>query len=358
MVLTYGISSAGIPLKIWLATNKQVLEGTTTAINQTGQGDVQSTAPLPATSAENVDTYVSIDTARLIYSFSDETMYHKVAARLDHIAMAVGSDLVPVKNFKQLAKHGFKRGYKVLGVGSEAATIYASRTNFTKADTGRCIALHIQPARLTSKNVSALVPIFAEFFPNGLKGFLSKAHVSEIDIAIDAVGVRLHDLILAHPTAQQWSKFGTMKAGLQTICIGAVSSIRRWRIYDRVAKAKHKHPLPYGSANVIRFELHLKGPFTAHTFQSMPNPLTDLAVRRIEDASLVGLSPTERALVRMIFHQGGYPDFHTALNEHPGLKSVVKFDLFSLGHAPWWKANEFWPLAQAALNPALGLMLH
>ena len=286
------------------ATNKQVLHGAKNPTQVVPSNDhTQSSVQLSAIAnpVHHHPIYISIDTLRLVHHVVDPNLYGFIGQSLEGMAKDGGT--IVKAPYKQARQHGYHRAFNVLGLGHRAAAIYMGR--YVTKDS-RQVALHIQPPALHGGTLKVLKPLMSAFFPGGMQGYLAKAHLSEIDIAIDVVGISLTDLIINHPHAQQWQKYGTTKAGVQTVYIGSSNSKNRWKIYDRTAHlAKKGHSAAYGSSKVVRLEKHMRGPFSVAQFVGLPNPLSDLLLYEIASYSPSGmLSPKEQALLEGTSNNG------------------------------------------------------
>jgi hypothetical protein len=151
--------------------------------------------------------------------------------------------------------------------------------------------------------------------------------------------------------AQQWQKVGKFSTGVQTVYFGSNKSKSRWRIYDRAAHVAGKSGLVSWGSPTVRFEKHMRGPFTAKGFAAQNNALSDLQVHEVDyyEPSCI-FSPLERALIKMLFHHNAWPDMQAVTATH--LDNYLKVSLM-VSTVAWWQPAKFWLVAKAVLDAVL-----
>jgi hypothetical protein len=321
------------------ATNKPVIN----AANSTGS-ELAGNSPLKLYAPLSPEVHVSIDTLRLVHNVDTADLYGLIGKNLE---THDGPDFAKA-SAKQASKQGYYRGYSIISAGKEAATLYSGRIGVKDS---RQLALHLQVSRLPGINIGALAEPIATIMPGGLGAFMSQAHISEIDVAVDVNGIGITDLILNHAHAQQWHKVGKFKSGVQTIYFGSNNSKSRWRIYDRTA---HLNGKGYPKlAKSVRFEKHMRGPMSFAEFGALNNQLSDLSVLEVQKYSPSdAFSPLERDLIKMLFHHNAWPDMQSALAAQPLLSKILKLSLL-VSTANWWKPADYWSLAKVTLEAAV-----
>lgn len=319
------------------ATNKPV----TNLANSAGSNQLADASSVQSTAPAWPKVQVSIDTLRLVHHVETADLYAIVGKNLEahdgpHFVKAPA---------KQASKQGYYRAYSIVSAGKEVATIYSGRVGVKDS---RQLALHVQVPRLPGGTIAALSEAVATIMPGGMGVFLSKAHISEIDVAVDVNGIGITDLILNHAHAQQWHKIGKFKGGVQTIYFGSNNSKSRWRIYDRTAHLAGKgHPK---IAKSVRFEKHMRGPMSFADFGALNNQLSDLSVLEVHKYSPSdAFSPLERDLIKMLFHHNAWPDMQSALAAQPLLSKILKLSLL-VSTANWWLPAKYWSLAKVILQ--------
>jgi len=230
-------------------------------------------------------------------------------AEIDHeLISTIGSFLATdMQGAWKLTKS--TKGYRtvVLTMGDDDATV---RFDFTKIKGEWRLRLELNPRRLGKTGADAFCQFLDYYAPNdfALARFLSKAHLTRIDVATDIVGIPIFDLLVTVENQGKRATYTGEDGQLETIYVfrrkspktpsdttkTTASKLKAMVMaYDKVRElASRNLPPPFGPAPVTRVEV-VKQHFGSikvrlSELQSLANPLSNVRVGYAHNTKIGG----------------------------------------------------------------------
>lgn len=222
-----------------------------------------------------------------------------------------------------------------------------------KDKSNKFLRLEFNPSKVDVNDLSVML---AQFIPDniGYQYILENGIVTRIDFAVDVAREVVNDFLFLHPQIQNTETYHSKNKSGSTVYLGATTSERRFRIYDRVPSIRSenlkikfsikKEPIP--KFDVMRIELILKPKTTlGNFFAEGKNPFEKLDV----------ISP-----------KGSGDDLWTlflALARFEGAQAAMgrlspknkdRFKSFMDNRQVWWwKPEKMWAMQREALEKSI-----
>ena len=213
---------------------------------------------------------------------------------------------------------------------------------------GAQVRFDFNPSKIGADGIEQFKLLLDGMMPYGYDHLIASGKITRIDFAADIHGIHISDLEFFTQYACGGTKFS--KSGKpQTVYLGAVSSNKKWAIYDKAAQLKLKN-----GQVITRIERRLKANIALVELENIENPFLGLSIisSKLGNKVPVGVSAeTWRLFRRACKHT---PCSVVLTDLEPTTRKIVR-EWLKGKVVKWWNPDAVWESFPSVVSE-LGLL--